>query len=170
MKQKYCPYCDQKMTSDFYCEGCRRIVLHPYEQDVDYYLNERHPQNETDCLYHGIGEESRTAFSGTSASTSGKNWTVSDGYGKMQKNPWKETASGMRKLLDGQKSRADRQTTKNTAGTRIKNEADSRRRAGNSLKGIGLVFLIWVVLIIAQGIFAMIGGAFADLFRFLGIM
>ena len=51
MKDKYCPYCDQKMTSGLYCKGCKRIVLHPYWQDVDYYLNERHPQQETDCLY-----------------------------------------------------------------------------------------------------------------------
>ena len=40
MKQKYCPYCDQKMTSGLYCSGCKRIVWHPYVQDVDYYLNE----------------------------------------------------------------------------------------------------------------------------------
>ena len=52
MKQRYCPYCDQKMTSGLYCSGCKRIVWHPYVQDVDYYLNERHPQHESDCLYH----------------------------------------------------------------------------------------------------------------------
>ena len=57
MKDKYCPYCDQKMTSGLYCKGCKRIVLHPYWQDVDYYLNERHPQQETDCLYHNSGLE-----------------------------------------------------------------------------------------------------------------
>ena len=57
MKQKYCPYCDQKMTSGLYCSGCKRIVWHPYVQDVDYYLNERHPQHESDCLYHDGGSE-----------------------------------------------------------------------------------------------------------------
>ncbi len=52
MKQKYCPYCDQKMETSHYCQECRRIVWHPYEQNVDYYLNERHPQSEQGCLYH----------------------------------------------------------------------------------------------------------------------
>ena len=51
MKQRYCPYCDQKMTSGLYCSGCKRIVWHPYVQDVDYYLNERHPQHESDWAY-----------------------------------------------------------------------------------------------------------------------
>lgn len=57
MKQRYCPYCDQKMTSGLYCSGCKRIVWHPYVQDVDYYLNERHPRHESDCLYHDGGSE-----------------------------------------------------------------------------------------------------------------
>lgn len=52
MKQKYCPYCDQKMKISHYCQECRRIVWQPYEQNVDYYLNERHPQSEKNCLYH----------------------------------------------------------------------------------------------------------------------
>lgn len=51
MKQKYCPYCDQKMKISHYCQECRRIVWQPYEQNVDYYLNERHPQSEkTVCI------------------------------------------------------------------------------------------------------------------------
>ena len=65
MKQKYCPYCDQKMTSGLYCSGCKRIVWHPYVQDVDYYLNERHPRHESDCLYHDGGSE----YPGSSASS-----------------------------------------------------------------------------------------------------
>ena len=45
------------MTSGLYCSGCKRIVWHPYVQDVDYYLNERHPRHESDCLYHDGGSE-----------------------------------------------------------------------------------------------------------------
>lgn len=53
MKKKICPYCDQVMKNPGYCGFCHRIVLHPGEQEVNYYLNERHPAVEEDCLYHG---------------------------------------------------------------------------------------------------------------------
>lgn len=53
MKKKICPYCDQVMDEGMYCRGCRRIVLKPVIWDVDYYLNERHPADETSCQYHG---------------------------------------------------------------------------------------------------------------------
>lgn len=52
MKTKVCPCCDQPI-SGIYCRGCRKIVLNPVVQDVHYYLNERHPENETDCSFHG---------------------------------------------------------------------------------------------------------------------
>ncbi|RGY99048.1 hypothetical protein [Clostridium sp. AM58-1XD] len=52
MKRKVCPICDKAMKVPFYCGTCKRIVLHPYEQDATYYLNERHPSSEADCSYH----------------------------------------------------------------------------------------------------------------------
>ena len=52
MKTKVCPCCDQPIQG-IYCKGCRKIVLHPVEQNIHYYLNERHPEHETDCSYHG---------------------------------------------------------------------------------------------------------------------
>lgn len=52
MKTKVCPCCDQPIRG-MYCRGCRKIVLNPVEQDVHYYLNERHPEHETDCSFHG---------------------------------------------------------------------------------------------------------------------
>lgn len=59
MKKKICPYCDQVMKNPGYCGFCHRIVLHPGEQEVNYYLNERHPAVEENCLYHGpLHEES----------------------------------------------------------------------------------------------------------------
>lgn len=53
MKKKICPYCDQVMKHSCYCGFCRRVVLHPKEQEINYYLNERHPRHEEDCSYHG---------------------------------------------------------------------------------------------------------------------
>ncbi len=51
MKQKICPTCDGKLKGN-YCPFCHKIVRKPVEWDVHYYLNERHPDWETDCEYH----------------------------------------------------------------------------------------------------------------------
>lgn len=55
MVQKICPICDQVMKHSHYCRNCRSWVRHPCEREVTYYLNERHPENETVCSYHGRG-------------------------------------------------------------------------------------------------------------------
>lgn len=52
MIRRVCPICDQVMTGRHYCRVCHSWVRHPRIQDVTYYLNERHPQNETSCSYH----------------------------------------------------------------------------------------------------------------------
>lgn len=65
MKKKICPYCDQTVTGN-YCRGCRRIVWKPVVWDVDYYLNERHPESEENCQYHG------DLHTGVTASRTGK--------------------------------------------------------------------------------------------------
>ena len=52
MEYKICPICDQKMTKPHYCDHCRRRIRKPLTIDVDYYLNERHPDTEHDCSYH----------------------------------------------------------------------------------------------------------------------
>ena len=53
MKMKICPCCDQPIEGK-YCKGCRKIVLKPIEQEVDYYLNRRHPDFEHACTYHDV--------------------------------------------------------------------------------------------------------------------
>lgn len=52
MVQRICPVCDQVMKSAHYCRTCRSWVKDPWVREVGYYLNERHPQNETGCSYH----------------------------------------------------------------------------------------------------------------------
>ena len=52
MKMKVCPCCDQPIHG-IYCKGCRKIVLNPVEQEITYYLNQRHPEFEENCSYHG---------------------------------------------------------------------------------------------------------------------
>jgi len=51
MKKVVCPYCDQPIQGK-YCDGCRRIVWKPKQMEITYYLNERHPEHETDCTFH----------------------------------------------------------------------------------------------------------------------
>lgn len=57
MVRKTCPVCDQVMKSAHFCGNCRRIVRYPHVSDVNYYLNERHPQNEMGCSYHDEGSQ-----------------------------------------------------------------------------------------------------------------
>lgn len=54
MVQRICPICDQAMKSAHYCKNCKSWVKHPYVRDAAYYLNERHPQDETGCSYHDM--------------------------------------------------------------------------------------------------------------------
>ena len=53
MKMKLCPCCDQPIEG-IYCKGCKKIVWKPIEQEVDYYLNRRHPEFEHACTYHDV--------------------------------------------------------------------------------------------------------------------
>lgn len=57
MVQRICPICDQVMKSAHYCKNCRSWVKHPYIRDAAYFLNERHPQDETGCSYHDIDSQ-----------------------------------------------------------------------------------------------------------------
>lgn len=52
MKQRICPICDHKMSSAHYCKSCRRWIKEPYVREVNYYLNENHPEHERNCEYH----------------------------------------------------------------------------------------------------------------------
>lgn len=52
MKKKICPICDQIMSSNHYCRTCRTWIKQPFEREADFYLNERHPGNESLCEYH----------------------------------------------------------------------------------------------------------------------
>ena len=57
MLTKICPICDQKLDHMNYCSVCRKWIRKPNYIKVDYYLNERHPQEWHDCEYHGRAEE-----------------------------------------------------------------------------------------------------------------
>ena len=68
MIKKMCPVCDLPVNAGNYCPRCRRVIRKPYTQNVDYYLNERHPVHEAECDFHNPyleadhhGESSRPA-------------------------------------------------------------------------------------------------------------
>ncbi len=52
MLKRLCPVCDGEMKTGHFCPVCRQWIREPKMVNVTYYLNERHPKGETDCLYH----------------------------------------------------------------------------------------------------------------------
>lgn len=169
MKQKYCPYCDQKMTSGLYCSGCKRIVWHPYVQDVDYYLNERHPRHESDCLYHDGGSEyPGSSTSGTDSYAGifkGNGTSTRIQGGKKKTNREKKTAdpfqnmgnrmTGQRNAFEHMKSqleqyRGQADTCQNGAyssqsSKSIMDRVNSERGRKKPFTGILIVVIIWLV-------------------------
>ncbi|MDO4267659.1 MAG: hypothetical protein Q4C73_04225 [Eubacteriales bacterium] len=82
MQKRICPVCDQVMRSAHYCRNCRSWVKNPWIRDVTYYLNERHPEDETSCSYHGsAGEVMRTETVPTGG------WTRTGGAAEKKAQP-----------------------------------------------------------------------------------
>lgn len=186
MKQRYCPYCDQKMTSGLYCSGCKRIVWHPYVQDVDYYLNERHPQHESDCLYHDGGSE----YPGSSASGTdsyagvfkGNGTSTSTQGGKKKTNREKKAADpfqNMRNRMTGQRnafehmksqleqyrSQADTcqsGTYSSQSAKNIMDRVNSERGRKKPFTGILIVVIIWLVFSVGGNLLFLITHAIRE--------
>mgnify|MGYP004687632933 FL=1 len=186
MKQRYCPYCDQKMTSGLYCSGCKRIVWHPYVQDVDYYLNERHPQHESDCLYHDGGSE----YPGSRASSTdsyagvfkGNGTSTSTQGGKKKTNREKKAADpfqNMRNRMTGQRnafehmksqleqyrSQADTcqsGTYSSQSAKNIMDRVNSERGRKKPFTGILIVVIIWLVFSVGGNLLFLITHAIRE--------
>lgn len=52
MKKHICPICDKAMPTGHFCTNCKSWIKEPWTMDVNFYLNESHPQEESDCDYH----------------------------------------------------------------------------------------------------------------------
>lgn len=159
MKQKYCPYCDQKMKTSHYCQECRRIVWQPYEQNVDYYLNERHPQSEKDCLYHDGAEHlddvgktkpnvPRQSTSRPNTPRTGTLWTNAAGSRTSKPNvPRSNTAAaGSRQQTSTYQRQTNQQSTYQTTGRNERSVTQKRRK--NPLS----VFITVIALCVAFNI------------------
>lgn len=186
MKQRYCPYCDQKMTSGLYCSGCKRIVWHPYMQDVDYYLNERHPQHESDCLYHDGGSE----YPGSSASGTdsyagifkGNGTSTSTQGGKKKTSREKKTAdpfrnmgnrtTGQRNAFEHMKSQLEQYrsqadtcqsgTYSSQSAKNIMDRVNSERGRKKPFTGILIVVIIWLVFSVGGNLLFLITHAIRE--------
>lgn len=186
MKQRYCPYCDQKMTSGLYCSGCKRIVWHPYVQDVDYYLNERHPQHESDCLYHDGGSE----YPGSSASGTdsyagvfkGNGTSTSTQGGKKKTNREKKAAdpfqnmgnrmTGQRNAFEHMKSQLGQYrsqadtcqsgTYSSQSAKSIMDRVNSERGRKKPFTGILIVVIIWLVFSVGGNLLFLITHAIRE--------
>lgn len=160
MKDKYCPYCDQKMTSGLYCKGCKRIVLHPYWQDVDYYLNERHPQQETDCLYHNSGPEphkdraSSAAGASNTAQTFGTTHTspTAQASGTARTSPAVQTSGTTHTSRTAQTS--DMTFSSGTVRDADRNSYGREHRKSRS--GVVIFLILWLLLSAGGSLFVYI--------------
>ena len=47
MQKKICPICERPLTGSGYCRLCRKLVFKPLIREVDYYLNETRPGQQT---------------------------------------------------------------------------------------------------------------------------
>ena len=186
MKQRYCPYCDQKMTSGLYCSGCKRIVWHPYVQDVDYYLNERHPQHESDCLYHDGGSEypgSRASstdsyagvFKGNGTSTSTQGGKKKTNREKKAADPFQNMGNrmtGQRNAFEHMKSQLEQYrsqadtcqsgTYNSQSAKNIMDRVNSERGRKKPFTGILIVVIIWLVFSVGGNLLFLITHAIRE--------
>ena len=186
MKQKYCPYCDQKMTSGLYCSGCKRIVWHPYVQDVDYYLNERHPQHESDCLYHDGGSEypgSRASstdsyagvFKGNGTSTSTQGGKKKTNREKKAADPFQNMGNrmaGQRNAFEHMKSQLEQYrsqadtcqsgTYSSQSAKNIMDRVNSERGRKKPFTSILIVVIIWLVFSVGGNLLFLITHAIRE--------
>lgn len=69
MQKRICPICDHPMQKAHYCSFCKQWIKHPHYVNATYYLNERHPADETNCEYHNESAGSFEKAAKTGADT-----------------------------------------------------------------------------------------------------
>ena len=174
------------MTSGLYCSGCKRIVWHPYVQDVDYYLNERHPQHESDCLYHDGGSEypgSRASstdsyagvFKGNGTSTSTQGGKKKTNREKKAADPFQNIGNrmtGQRNAFEHMKSQLEQYrsqadtcqsgTYSSQSAKNIMDRVNSERGRKKPFTGILIVVIIWLVFSVGGNLLFLITHAIRE--------
>lgn len=136
MVKKVCPYCDQVMTEERYCRGCKRIVLKPVFWDVDYYLNERHPESEAQCQYHG---DLHTGEMGNKKAAAG---------GRTTKNMQARTGTGTRAGKGTESQRKPWSSVRFRVPAGTKASENRKKSAAGSLRSLGIVFAVYAALML----------------------
>lgn len=174
------------MTSGLYCSGCKRIVWHPYVQDVDYYLNERHPRHESDCLYHDGGSEyPGSSTSGTDSYAGifkGNGTSTRIQGGKKKTSREKKTAdpfqnmgnrmTGQRNAFEHMKSQLEQYlsqadtcqsgTYRSQSAKNIMDRVNSERGRKKPFTGILIVVIIWLVFSVGGNLLFLITHAIRE--------
>ena len=174
------------MTSGLYCSGCKRIVWHPYVQDVDYYLNERHPQHESDCLYHDGGSEypgSRASstdsyagvFKGNGTSTSTQGGKKKTNREKKAADPFQNMGNrmaGQRNAFEHMKSQLEQYrsqadtcqsgTYSSQSAKNIMDRVNSERGRKKPFTGILIIVIIWLVFSVGGNLLFLITHAIRE--------
>lgn len=138
MKKKICPYCDQAIQG-LYCKGCRRVVLHPADWEVDYYLNERHPQNEENCSYHG---ELRTSDRVSAGSGSRSGTSRTGKISQAARNAARTAGAG----TSGQSRTYGQSQTRSSVNPRL----EPKKKQSSLARKLTLVIIIYVVIMFAS--------------------
>ena len=152
-------------------------------QDVDYYLNERHPQHESDCLYHDGGSEyPGSSASGTDSYTGtfkGNGTSTRIQGGKKKTNQEKKTVdpfrnmgnrtTGQRNAFEHMKSQLEQYrsqadtfqsgTHSSQSAKNIMDRVNSERGRKKPFTGVLIVVIIWLVFSIGGNLLFMIGHA-----------
>jgi hypothetical protein len=144
MMKRICPICDQVMKLPHYCDTCRSFVKDPWIRDVTYYLNERHPENEGGCSYHG----------GLEVDPGKDNiWDVITAKQTIQKR--------MADRMDRMEHQTPQQAQPNVP--RNKNQ----KKPENRLTGVKIVLVVVVIYLVFQVLisgFTVVGDAILNLF------
>ncbi len=150
MKTKVCPCCDQPI-SGIYCKGCRKIVLHPVEQDVQYYLNTRHPEFSHDCTFHeevpkvhtASGQVRNSAHTMTAWETEAKKAEIKE---RMQQRK-RERQSGVDTVAQTLKKAAQSSNRQRSASSQtvLNGDMQAKRTRSALITAITMVIVIFTI-------------------------
>ena len=160
MQRKICPICDRKLKAGNFCPVCRRWVKKPLYMDVDYYLNERHPEYEDKCEYHSVsahgdkGEKRMPA--GTSAKHGRAAGRLNDKSDRPNRTPDRLNRAADR--LDHVPNRQDRPT-----GIPSRTSNAGQRKKKSSSGSFFVVIAAIIIINVVMGLSGSLKGLLEDL-------
>ncbi len=161
MVQKICPICDHKLNGTRFCSNCKQWVKKPNTIKVDYYLNERHPQEWHDCDYHDgtSNQAGRSAPSGSARYTGPAQTAQTSQQGRKQTAaPMGGSKAGGNKTAGGSRAGVPGQT--------VSRPVDKPKKKSSSSVGnlVGVIIVAVVVLLqVAGPVMELVVDSFGDI-------